>query len=1435
MTLRSLLDARERGERPSTERLIRRPAEWARHGVAALLLGAIVAAVASPAIAQTTTLSGTTTGNVSIAASSGTPLIDGNSVLTGTANFFYAGAGSISAIGTMTSNLSGTGALRFSSPATLVIAGTNTYAGGTSVTDGGLIEVTTGGSISHSSSDLRVGVDGGPGSMTLSGGSVAIRDAAIGSGQDVTSFLTVDSGTWTGSGALTVASAGATSVFQLDGGSVRSLSSTIGTGVSDIGNRDKSNGSALINGGTWTTTNGLVLGTAGGIGRLTLAGGAVNSGSGVIGNDLGSTGSANVTGGTWTNSGDFTVGSAGTGTLSMSGMGTVVVGGTLSRGTNGTISLSSGGTLQIGVGGNSGVLGNDLTTEGTLVFNRTGTSSHTHVIDGSGSVVKQGSGTVILAAANGWSGGTALNGGALELGNAAALGSTGTISFGGGALRFTADNTVDYSPRFNASGGQSFQLDTNNQTVTLGSDIAGSGSTLEKLGAGTLILAEDNTFSGATTVTSGTLQFGAGGNTGAIAGNLVNNAAVVFNRSSDLDSSGAISGSGTLEMGGSGTLTLSGNNSYTGATTLSSGALSLGSTTALGATSSIAFAGGALQFTAANHADPSATFSTANGQAYKLDTNGESVTLAANLVSSGGSLEKLGAGTLTLSGNNTFTAGTTLSAGTLSLDSGGALGTPTNAAGGTISFAGGTLQYSGNNQSDYSARFSTVAGQAMSIDTNGQSVTFATNLASSGATLAKLGSGTLALTANNQLGGGVSLQGGVLQLGSAGAIGSSGAIEFHGGTLQFTAANTADVSGRISGASGQAFRIDTNGQAVIFASALGGTGNTFTKLGSGTLTLSADNGYDGVTTVSAGTLRLGDGNAAGMVGGDIVNNAALVFDRADAPSYAGTISGSGSVALEGAGTLTLTGANTYTGGTRINAGTLALGSSGAIGSSGTISFGTGVLQYTGANQTDYSGRISTAGGESIRIDTNGEAVEFETGLAGAGSTLEKLGANTLTLSAASTYSGGTIVSGGTLDVASSGSIAHASAELVVGTTAGDGTLVVDGGGISVGDVTLGRDLASNGTVTINSGVFDAFGMLLVGSGDSATGTFTVAGGTVTTGSATIGPGNGVGTATVSGGSWTNSGNLAVGNGTVTISSGTVTVGGTLSESASGSINLQSGGELRIGTGGAGGVLQADLNFAGSLVFKSSGNPTYGGTLAGTGTLTQEGSGTLTLSSVGTYSYSGLTTVSAGGLVVDGALDSSAIVVAAGGSLGGNGTVAQAVTVASGGAIAPGLSGSPALLTVGSLDLQSGSEAAFGIVGNGSLAGTAGIDYDALKISGAVALATNVTVRLDFATTTPFANGQVFQLFAFEGGSPVGHFSSVIASGIGAYAGVTFYRAGNDEWLSTFGTSEQFLRFDERTGSLVVVPEPSTWGLLLAGSTAAAGWGLRRRRQKMLGM
>ena len=97
--------------------------------------------------------------------------------------------------------------------------------------------------------------------------------------------------------------------------------------------------------------------------------------------------------------------------------------------------------------------------------------------------------------------------------------------------------------------------------------------------------------------------------------------------------------------------------------------------------------------------------------------------------------------------------------------------------------------------------------------------------------------------------------------------------------------------------------------------------------------LTGANTYTGATTISAGTLPLGNGGTTGSVAGNIVDNSALVFNRSDALTYAGLISGAGAVTKIGAGTLSLTGDNTYTGATTISAGTLRLGNGGTTGTS----------------------------------------------------------------------------------------------------------------------------------------------------------------------------------------------------------------------------------------------------------------------------------------------------------------------------------------------------------------------------------------------------------------------------------------------------------------------------------------------------------------------
>ncbi|MGN6367709.1 MAG: beta strand repeat-containing protein [Phycisphaerae bacterium] len=110
------------------------------------------------------------------------------------------------------------------------------------------------------------------------------------------------------------------------------------------------------------------------------------------------------------------------------------------------------------------------------------------------------------------------------------------------------------------------------------------GATLTKSAGGTLIIANDNSYTGDTLINAGTLQVGNGGATGSLgSGNISNNGALVFNRSAGLTVSGLISGGGTLTQNGSGTIDLTNNNnSYSGLTTVNVGALRIDAAGAAG-------------------------------------------------------------------------------------------------------------------------------------------------------------------------------------------------------------------------------------------------------------------------------------------------------------------------------------------------------------------------------------------------------------------------------------------------------------------------------------------------------------------------------------------------------------------------------------------------------------------------------------------------------------------------------------------------------------------------------------------------------------------------------------------------------------------------------------------------------------------------------------
>ncbi|MCG6203708.1 autotransporter-associated beta strand repeat-containing protein [Rhodopseudomonas sp. HC1] len=627
-----------------------------------------------------------------------------------------------------------------------------------------------------------------------------------------------------------------------------------------------------------------------------------------------------------------------------------------------------------------------------------------------------------------------------------------------------------------------------------------------KVGTGTLTLTGQNTYSGGTIISSGTLQIGNGGTSGSIAGNVANSATLAFNRSDATTFGGVVFGSGNLVKLGAGTLTLTGSNSYLGGTTISDGTLQIGNG---GTTGSI-------------------TGDVTNNAA--LVFNRSDAIGFGGVISGTGSVTKLGAEALTLTGANTYTGGTTISDGALQIGNGGTTGSITgdvtnNAAlvfnrsdaigfGGAISGSGSvtklgadTLTLTGANTYTGGTTISNGTLQIGNGGTTGSIIGDVTNNAalvfnrsdaigfggviSGSGNLVKQGAGTLTLTGSNSYTGGTTISAGTLQIGNGGTTGSisgdvtnnatlafnrSDAIGFGGlisgsgnlvkqgaGTLMLTGSNsytggttisagtlqignggtTGSISGDVTNNATLAFN---RSDAIGFGGLISGSGN-LVKQGAGTLTLTGANSYTGGTTISAGTLQIGNGGSSGSIVGDVTNNATLAFNRSDAIGFGGLISGSGNLVKQGAGTLTLTGGNSYTGGTTISAGTLQIGNGGTTGSISGDVFNNGTLAFNRGDATSFGGAVSGAG------------------------SLIKRGAGNLTLTGTSSYTGATTLEDGTLSV--NGSIASSSLTTVnagaaLGGNGTVGTTLINGGALAPGNSIGTLSVTGNLTFTAAS-------------------------------------------------------------------------------------------------------------------------------------------------------------------------------------------------------------------------------------------------------------------------------------------------------------------------------------------------------------------------------
>ena len=353
------------------------------------------------------------------------------------------------------------------------------------------------------------------------------------------------------------------------------------------------------------------------------------------------------------------------------------------------------------VGTTVDITGADVTPAGTSFSHsaQNYTVTGTHGIAGGGSLVKAGTGTLTISNVNSYTGGTAINGGVIVFGNGG-LGTTGTVSFGGGGVRHATGNTQDLSARI-VNSTATIAIDTNGNNVVLASGIGATNTAgLTKSGNGTLNLNAANAFTGGLAVNGGTLAFAGGGTLAASSAVVVGTGATLRFDKNDTFGNHTTAVTQTFTVNG-GTITNGGNFFTTlGAVTLNAGTInSVGGAVAAfpsfslrgpvtvggSAASTVSGSGANSQMVVgANTAGSQTTFDVADATGdsgsdlnvtvpFQNNRDNAFIEIATGLV-------KSGAGTMTLSAANTFTGLTSVQAGTLLLT--GSLSGSVNVTGG---------------------------------------------------------------------------------------------------------------------------------------------------------------------------------------------------------------------------------------------------------------------------------------------------------------------------------------------------------------------------------------------------------------------------------------------------------------------------------------------------------------------------------------------------------------------------------------------------------------------------------------------------------------------------------------------------------------------------------------------------------------------------------
>ncbi len=861
---------------------------------------------------------------------------------------------------------------------------------------------------------------------------------------------------------------------------------------------------------------------------------------------------------------------SGAGPLTLTGSNTFSGGITLSTGTTffgnasaagtGTVSLS-GGILAVTNGGQtlansvsiaanttySGTTGN-LTFTGTanLTGNRTLTlNGGTLTFGGSVSastntatLTEKGTGLLVLSASNNFPNFT-LTTGTVAAGNNYALGST-TVSLGSATFEligsastipnaltlagntiFAGANNITFTGNTTLSGNRTLTI--NSPILTLDGPITGASRSLTDSGPGLLVLGGTaaNTYTGTTTVTTGTLILDKTAGFNAFDGSLTIGNGSTGSAVVQFDASNQVPNTSTVTISNTGLLNLQGYSDIIGALTMTGGGVIGTGTLGLSGNLTTSAAGTATTYISSNLALSGSRTWTVNNNGVSTDVD-LTVSGAVTDGTSPGALTKAGAGVLALDGSNSYSGGTSLTAGSLYLGGNYSAGTGTlslgtatlESTGGPLTLANsltlaGNTTFSGTGAMTFTGPGSLTGTRTLTINNGALAFDGPITQSVTGYGITQSGTGTLIFGAStpNNFTGAMTVNGGTLLLDDSGGIALGGNLTVGSGTANVLAQWLGPAQMASTGS------VTVNADAVMD---LNGFNQTITNL-------TLKNG--GSVTMESGTLGLlgnvtisGTSATPATISGALdLSGSTCTFSVADTAAaqdlIVSAVIADGALTKGGAGLMLLDTTNTYTGATTVNNGILQLGTNNAISSASALTVNPGAtLDLNSFNET----ALSLSGSGAVTLETGtltlllgGANTTYGGSIAGSGGLVIN-GNGSLSLAGTSTYTGPTLVtSTGTLawltpgaaapssDVTVTGSASlNVEANETIGSLAGMGSIY-----IGQGTLTAGGDNASTNLCGTLSGpgnfVKAGAGLMTLTGNNPLTGSVTLASGSMT--------------------------------------------------------------------------------------------------------------------------------------------------------------------------------------------------------------------------------------------------------------------------------------------------------------------------------------------------